>query len=37
VARGREIQAQTDLNKAVSDFNRATGRTLAANNVTVSK
>jgi HAE1 family hydrophobic/amphiphilic exporter-1 len=37
IARGREIQAQTDLNKAVSDFNRATGRTLAANNVTVSK
>jgi outer membrane protein TolC len=36
-ARGREIQAQTDLNKAISEFNRATGATLRANNVTVSK
>jgi HAE1 family hydrophobic/amphiphilic exporter-1 len=36
-ARGRELQARTDLNKAVSEFNRSTGRTLEANNVTVSK
>lgn len=35
-ARGRELQAQTDLNKAISEFQRATGTTLAANNVTVS-
>lgn len=36
VARGRELQAQTDLNKAISEFQRATGTTLTANNVTVS-
>ena len=36
VARGRELQAQTDLNKAISEFQRATGTTLSANNVTVS-
>ncbi|HQU85381.1 MAG TPA: TolC family protein [Pyrinomonadaceae bacterium] len=36
-ARGRELQAQTDLNKAISEFQRATGTTLSANNVTVSK
>jgi outer membrane protein TolC len=36
-ARGRELQARTDLNKAVSEFNRSTGNTLTANNVTVSK
>jgi outer membrane protein len=35
-ARGRELQAQTDLNKAISEFQRATGTTLTANNVTVS-
>lgn len=35
-ARGRELQAQTDLNKAISDFQLATGTTLSANNVTVS-
>jgi len=35
-ARGRELQAQTDLNRAISEFNRATGSTLTANNVTVS-
>lgn len=35
-ARGRELQAQTDLNKAISEFRRATGTTLEANNVTVS-
>jgi outer membrane protein TolC len=34
-ARGRELQAQTDLNKAVSQLNRATGSTLQANNVAV--
>lgn len=36
-ARGRELQARTDLNKAISEFQRAIGNTLAANNVTVSK
>lgn len=36
-ARGRELQAQTDLNKAISEFQLATGTTLTANNVTVSK
>lgn len=36
-ARGRELQARTDLNKAVSEFNRSIGKTLKANNVTVSK
>ena len=35
-ARGRELQAQTDLNKAISEFRRATGATLTANNVTVT-
>jgi outer membrane protein TolC len=34
-ARARELQAQTDLNKAVSALNRATGSTLQANNVAV--
>ncbi len=34
-ARGRELQAQTDLNKAVAQFQRATGNTLTANNVAV--
>lgn len=34
-ARGRELQAQTDLNKAISEFQHATGNTLSANNVTV--
>ncbi len=34
-ARGRELQAQTDLNKAISEFHRATGTTLTANSVTV--
>ncbi len=34
-ARGRELQAQTDLNKAIAEFERATGNTLAANNVSV--
>jgi HAE1 family hydrophobic/amphiphilic exporter-1 len=36
-ARGRELQAQTDLNKAISTFNRAIGTTLTVNNVTVTK
>jgi outer membrane protein len=36
-ARSRELLAQTLLNNAVSDFQRATGTTLSANNVTVSK
>jgi outer membrane protein TolC len=36
-ARGRELQSRTDLNKAISEFNRAIGKTLAVNNVTVSK
>lgn len=35
-ARGRELQAQTDLNKAISEFQRATGTTLSANNVSVA-
>ncbi|HEY0384578.1 MAG TPA: TolC family protein [Pyrinomonadaceae bacterium] len=34
-ARGRELQAQTDLNKAIAEFERATGNTLSANNVAV--
>lgn len=36
-ARARELQAQTDLNKAVAEFRRAIGTTLEANNVTVTK
>lgn len=36
-ARGRELQARTDLNKAISEFQRAIGNTLTANNVTVTK
>jgi HAE1 family hydrophobic/amphiphilic exporter-1 len=35
-ARGREIQARTDLNKAISEFERSMGNTLTYNNVTVS-
>ena len=34
-ARGRELQAQTDLNKAIADFRRATGATLQSHNVAV--
>jgi HAE1 family hydrophobic/amphiphilic exporter-1 len=34
-ARARELQAQTDLNKAISQLQRATGNTLTANNVSV--
>jgi HAE1 family hydrophobic/amphiphilic exporter-1 len=36
-ARGRELQAQTDLNKAISNFQRAVGSTLAANDVEITK
>ncbi|MEP6946495.1 MAG: TolC family protein [Acidobacteriota bacterium] len=36
-ARGREIQGRTDLNKAISEFNRSIGKTLDVNNVTVTK
>jgi len=36
-ARGREIQARTDLNKAIVEFQRSTGSTLTVNNITVSK
>lgn len=32
-ARSRELQAQTDLNKAISTFQRATGTTLTVNNI----
>jgi HAE1 family hydrophobic/amphiphilic exporter-1 len=34
-ARARELQAQTDLNKAISQLQRATGNTLTANHVSV--
>jgi outer membrane protein TolC len=34
-ARGRELQAQTDLNKAISLLQRATGNTLTANHISV--
>ena len=34
-ARGRELQAQTDLNKSIAEFQRSTGNTLEANNVAV--
>ncbi len=36
-ARGRELRARTDLNKSISEFQRAIGNTLTVNNVTVSK
>ncbi len=35
-AKGNELRAQTDLNKAIAELQRATGNSLAANNVTVS-
>jgi outer membrane protein TolC len=35
-ARGSELRAQTDLNKAIAELQRATGNSLAANNVTVT-
>jgi HAE1 family hydrophobic/amphiphilic exporter-1 len=34
-ARGSELQAQTDLNKSISNLQRATGNTLEVNNVAV--
>jgi outer membrane protein TolC len=36
-ARARELQARTDLNKAISEFRRSIGTTLTVNNVTVTK
>jgi outer membrane protein len=36
VARGNELRAQTDLNKAIAELQRATGNSLTANNVVVS-
>lgn len=35
-AKGNELRAQTDLNKSIAELQRATGNSLAANNVTVS-
>jgi HAE1 family hydrophobic/amphiphilic exporter-1 len=35
-ARGRELQAQTDLNKAVVELSRVTGDILTQNNVTIT-
>jgi HAE1 family hydrophobic/amphiphilic exporter-1 len=34
-ARGRELETQTDLNKALADFQRATGNTFNYRNVAV--
>lgn len=36
VARGNELRAQTDLNKAIAELQRSTGNSLTANNVTVT-
>jgi HAE1 family hydrophobic/amphiphilic exporter-1 len=36
VARGNELRAQTDLNKAIAELQRATGNSLAANNVSIT-
>ena len=36
-ARASELQAQTDLNKSISQLQHATGNTLEANNVAVIK
>jgi len=36
IARGSELRAQTDLNKAIAEYQRATGNSLTANNVSVS-
>jgi len=36
VARGNELRAQTDLNKAIAELQRVTGNSLTANNVTVT-
>jgi len=35
-ARGNELRAQTDLNKAIAELQRVTGNSLTANNVTVT-
>lgn len=35
-AKSRELQAQTDLNKAISNFRRSTGNTLDINNIDVN-
>src|SRR5947209_20343692 len=35
-ARGNELRAQTDLNKAIAELQRATGNALQANNVVVN-
>ena len=36
-ARGRELLAQTQLNNAIAQFRRATGRTLSANNIVITQ
>jgi HAE1 family hydrophobic/amphiphilic exporter-1 len=36
-ARGRELQAQTDLNRAIAEFRRATGETLQFHNISFSR
>lgn len=36
-ARSRELQARTDLNKAISEFQRSIGATLRSRNISVSK
>ena len=36
-ARGQELQAQTDLNKAISNFQRATGSTFQSHNIEVKE
>jgi outer membrane protein TolC len=36
IARGNELRAQTDLNKAIAEFQRVTGNSLTANNVNVT-
>jgi outer membrane protein len=35
-ARGNELRAQTDLNKAIAELQRATGNSLTSNNIVVS-
>ena len=36
VARGNELRAQTDLNKAIAELQRATGNSLSANDVSIT-
>ncbi|HEX5734604.1 MAG TPA: TolC family protein [Blastocatellia bacterium] len=36
-ARGRELQAQTDLNRAIANFRRATGETLQVHNISINQ